>query len=31
MEMDMEVYTSGDMDSPDYQSEIWVPVTKKPL
>lgn len=25
-EMDMEVYTDGDMCAPDYKSEIWVPV-----
>ncbi len=28
-EMDLEVYTDGDMDSPDYYSEIWVPIKKK--
>lgn len=28
-EMDIEAYTQGDMDSPDYRSEIWVPITKK--
>jgi AraC family transcriptional regulator len=28
-EMDLEVYTDGDMDSPDYYSEIWVPIQKK--
>ena len=28
-EMDIEAYTDGDMDSPDYRSEIWVPVKKK--
>ena len=28
-EMDLEVYTEGDMDSPDYYSEIWVPIKKK--
>ena len=28
-EMDLEVYTEGDMDSADYYSEIWVPVKKK--
>lgn len=28
-EMDVEVYTAGDMTSPDYRSEIWVPVVKK--
>jgi len=28
-EMDVEVYTSGDMTSADYRSEIWVPVVKK--
>lgn len=27
-EMDIEAYTKGDMSSPDYRSEIWVPVTK---
>lgn len=27
-EMDVEVYTYGDMTSPDYRSEIWVPVVK---
>lgn len=31
MELDIEAYTQGDMEDPDYQSEIWVPVTKKPL
>lgn len=25
-EMDIEAYTAGDMSSPDYRSEIWVPV-----
>ena len=28
-ELDIEAYTEGDMDSPNYQSEIWVPVIKK--
>ncbi|MBE7080566.1 MAG: AraC family transcriptional regulator [Clostridiales bacterium] len=28
-EMDIESYTQGDMDSPDYRSEIWVPIAKK--
>ena len=28
-EMDLEVYTEGDMDSPDYYSEIWVPIKKR--
>lgn len=28
-EMDIEAYTEGNMDSPDYRSEIWVPVIKK--
>lgn len=28
-EMDTEAYTEGNMDSPDYRSEIWVPVIKK--
>ena len=28
-EMDIEAYTDGDMDSPDYYSEIWVPIKKK--
>ncbi len=28
-EMDIEVYTDGDMSSPDYYSEIWIPVVKK--
>lgn len=27
-EMDIEAYTEGDMGSPDYCSEIWVPVIK---
>lgn len=27
-EMDIEAYTAGDMSSPDYCSEIWIPVTK---
>ena len=25
---DFEVYTGGDMSSPDYQMELWIPVTK---
>lgn len=29
MELDIEAYTQGDMEAPDYQSEIWVPVRKK--
>lgn len=28
-ELDIEAYPDGDMDSPDYPSEIWVPVKKK--
>ena len=28
-EMDIEAYTEGNMGSPDYRSEIWVPVFKK--
>ena len=28
-EMDIEVYTEGNMGSSDYRSEIWVPVIKK--
>ena len=28
-EMDIEAYTLGDMDSPEYYSEIWVPIEKK--
>ena len=28
-EMDIEAYGDGDSDSPDYYSEIWVPVEKK--
>ncbi len=28
-EMDIEAYTEGDMSSPDYCSEIWVPVIRK--
>ena len=28
-EMDIEAYTDGDMDSPEYRSEIWIPVKKK--
>ena len=27
-ELDIEVYPDGDMDSPTYESEIWVPVKK---
>lgn len=27
--IDIEFYTAGDMDSPTYQSEIWIPVKKK--
>ncbi len=27
-EMDIEAYTAGEMNSPDYKSEIWVPVEK---
>ena len=27
-ELDIEVYPEGDMHSPDYASEIWVPVEK---
>ena len=30
-ELDIEVYTDGDMDSPAYESEIWVPVKKSSL
>jgi AraC family transcriptional regulator len=26
---EMEWYSAGDMNSPDYGSEIWIPVTKK--
>jgi AraC family transcriptional regulator len=26
---EIEMYTSGDTDSPDYVSEIWIPVKKK--
>lgn len=26
---DIEAYTDGDMDAPDYRSEIWIPVEKK--
>lgn len=29
MEFEIEAYTQGDMGSPDYQSEIWVPVVKE--
>ena len=25
---DFEVYTEGDMSSPDYQMELWIPVIK---
>ena len=28
-EMDIEAYTQGDTDAPDYRSEIWVPIQKK--
>lgn len=28
-EMDIEAYTEGNMSSPDYRSEIWIPVIKK--
>ena len=28
-EMDIEAYTDGDMDSPDYRSEILIPVVKR--
>ncbi len=28
-EMDIEVYSVGDMSSPDYRSKIWVPVKEK--
>ena len=28
-EMDIEAYKDGDMSSPDYRSEIWVPVKDK--
>lgn len=28
-EMDIEIYTVGDRKSPDYRSEIWVPIKKK--
>ena len=28
-EMDIEAYTEGNMGSPNYRSEIWVPVVKK--
>lgn len=28
-EMDIEAYPAGDMSSPDYRSEIWVPVKEK--
>ncbi len=28
-EMDIEAYTEGNMESPDYSSEIWIPVTQK--
>ena len=27
---DFEVYLPGDMTSPDYRCQIWVPVKKKP-
>ena len=29
MEIDIEAYPEGDMDSLDYHSEIWVPIIKK--
>ena len=28
-EMDIEAYAEGNMSSPDYRSEIWIPVTRK--
>ena len=28
-DLDIEVYPDGDMDSPDYKFEIWIPVEKK--
>ena len=28
-DIDLEVYPDGDMDSPDYESEMWIPVRKK--
>lgn len=28
-DLDIEVYPDGDTDSPDYKSEIWIPVEKK--
>lgn len=28
-EMDIEAYAEGDMSSPDYRSEIWIPIVKK--
>ena len=28
-ELDIEAYMDGDMDSPDYRSEIWIPIQKK--
>lgn len=28
-EMDVEAYSAGDMNGPDYYSEIWIPVVKK--
>ena len=28
-EVDIEAYTEGNMVSPNYHSEIWVPVVKK--
>lgn len=28
-ELDIEAYTAGDMSSPDYKSEIWVPIKEK--
>jgi len=26
---DLEMYSQGDVDSPDYKSEIWLPVKRK--
>ena len=28
-EMDIEAYSEGNMDDPDYYSEIWIPIVKK--
>ena len=28
-EMDIEAYTAGSMNSPDYKSEVWIPIMKK--